>query len=583
MDRLKPIFLALLSIVISSNSWAQKTITSTEKVPTIATSEAIFVHSNATTFVSGESLLYKLYCLNPENNKPSNISKIAYVELLDTKKATVFKHKLFLENGMGQGDFFVTTSLKTGNYKLIAHTNWMLNKSESTFYEMDIIIINPFQVSEEKKSETKNDEITPNNPSSANSNPTESENLALALNKNSFSNRDLVKLKIKSLTDSLQGGSYSLSVRKREELPFTKQPCTVDFSMTKSNNRITKKEGDLLLPELRGEIITGKIISKNENNSVENKTVALSVSGKSFAFKTAKTNAFGNFIFNLEKPYYYSDVTVQVMNKNREDFTIILEESKSINTNLISNQPVLELNKELKTSLEERSVASQIENAYFNKKTDSIAAVQNQNLFYNPLNKDYILDDFARFPSLKETITEVVLEMYYTKSKNKYNIGVRDNDPLRELTEPALVLMDGLLIQNVDELFEYDMANIYKISIVPGGYYYGSNAYNGIISFITKNNDFVSKAKGDYFLKPEIIRPLKKKIYYKPDYSDSTKYQRIPDYRYQIAWIPELTLDKVENVISFYTSDISGTFEIVLEGFTSNGTPISLKKSFEVK
>lgn len=572
-------------IVISSNSWAQKTIASKDKALTIATSETIFVHSNATTFVTGETLFYKLYCLNPENNKPSNISKIAYVELFDTNKTSVFKHKLFLENGMGQGDFFVPTSLKTGNYKLVAHTTWMLNKSEATFYEMDVVIINPFQASEEKKSETKEGEVFSNSPSTATSNPTENEKLPLTLNKNSFSNRDLVQLKIKSFSDSLQGGNYSLSVRKVEELPFKKQLSTVDFSKnsSKANNTIAKKETDLVLPELRGEIISGKIISNNENNSVENKTVALSVSGKSFAFKTAKTNASGNFIFNLEKPYYYSDVTVQVMNENRKDFTIILDESKSINANLISNQPFLELNKDLKTSLEERSVASQIENAYFTKKTDSIAAIQNNNLFYNPLNKDYILDDFARFPSLKETITEVVLEMYYTKSKNKYSIGVRDNDPLRELSEPALVLIDGLVIQDVDELFEYDMANIYKISIVPGGYYYGSNAYNGIISFITKNNDFVSRAKGEYLMKPEMIRPLKKKIYYKPDYSDSTKYQRIPDYRYQIAWIPELTLDKVENVVSFYTSDVSGTFEIVLEGFTSNGTPVSLKKSFEVK
>ena len=581
MDRLKPIFLALLLIVISSNSWAQKTIASNEKTLTTTTSETVFVHSNATTFVSGETLFYKLYCLNPENNKPSYLSKIAYVELLDAKKTSVVKHKLFLENGMGQGEFFVPASLKTGNYKLIAHTTWMLNKSEATFYEMAIFIINPFQVNEEKKSEAKEAEMVSNNQSEDNS----SENVTLELNKNYFSNRDLVQLKYKSMNDSLLGGNYSLSVRKREELPFKKQLSTMDFSKKsqKLNNSIAKKELDLLLPELRGEIISGKIISKNENNSVENKTVALSVSGKSFAFKTAKTNASGSFIFNLEKPYYYSDVTVQVVNENRGDFTITLDEPKSINSNLISNQSQLELNKELKTSLEERSVASQIENAYFNKKTDSITAVKDQNLFYNPLNKEYVLDDFARFPTLKETITEVVLEMFYTKSKNIYHIGVRDNDPLRELSEPALVLIDGLLIQDVDELFEYDMANIYKISIVPGGYYYGSNAYNGIISLITKNNDFISKSKGDFILKPEMIRPLKKKIYYSPDYADANKTARIPDYRYQIAWIPELTLDKVENVISFYTSDVSGTFEIILEGFTAKGVPISLKKSFEVK
>jgi hypothetical protein len=127
------------------------------------------------------------------------------------------------------------------------------------------------------------------------------------------------------------------------------------------------------------------------------------------------------------------------------------------------------------------------------------------------------------------------------------------------------------------------MENVYKISIITGGYFYGSNVYNGVISFITKNNDFVSKASGDYILRPEMIRPLKNKVYYKPDYTDTAKYARIPDYRYQIAWIPELILDKNENVISFYTSDVSGTFEIVLEGFTTEGIPISMRKIFEIR
>ena len=572
-------------MVFSPNSWAQKNIASKEKAQTTKTSETIFVHSNATTFVSGETLLYKLYCLNPANYKPSNISKIAYVELLDGKKISIIKHKLFLDNGLGQGDYFVPTSLKTGNYKLIAYTSWMLNKTEATFFEMDILIINPFQLNEEKQSETKDIGIVSNNQISANSNSPKKENFVLELNKNLFSNRELVQLKIKSLSDSLQGGNYSLSIRKMEELPFNKQFSTLEFikMSSKLNNTIAKNEVDLILPELRGEIISGKIISKNELNSVDNKTVALNVSGTSFGFKTAKTNALGNFIFNLEKPYYSSNVTLQVVNESREDFTIVINQSKNIDTGLILTKPNLELNESLKTILEERSIASQIENAFLSKKTDSIAAIQNQNLFYTPLSKNYILDDFARFPTLKETITEVVLEMYYSKSKNKYSIGVRDNDPIRELSEPALVIVDGLLIQNINELFDYDMENIYKISIIPGGYFYGTNVYNGVISFITKNNDFVSSTKGSSILKPEMIRPLKSKIYYSPVYTDNAKSVRIPDYRYQLAWFPELTLDKNENVVSFYTSDVSGTFEIILEGFSSNGIPVSMKKSIEVK
>jgi hypothetical protein len=31
------------------------------------------------------------------------------------------------------------------------------------------------------------------------------------------------------------------------------------------------------------------------------------------------------------------------------------------------------------------------------------------------IQKEYVLDDYTRFPSMKETITEVLKEMYFTK------------------------------------------------------------------------------------------------------------------------------------------------------------------------
>lgn len=568
----------------SARFMAQQITTSNEKLLTLTTSETIFIHTNATTFISGEMLYYKLYCLNQTKNTPSEISKIAYVELLKQDKTSVFKHKLFLEKGMGQGDFFVQPNLQTGSYKLIGYSHWALNKSEDALFEITIFIINPYQV----KAQTLESNLTKTNENkleSENTKPVESKIVLLELNKKKFTNRDLVQLKIKPLSDSLQGGNYSLSVRRKEGLPSKSQLTSEKFieRTSKTTNTITKKSDNLHLPELRGELISGKIISKNESNSVEFKKIALSITGKTFALKIINTDATGNFKFTIDKPYYNSDVSIQVVNEKPEDFTIVLDKSNPISYALLSEEPEFNLSPDLKQTIEERSVASQIENAYLTKKLDSISPIKNKTSFYEPLSKDYILDDYSRFQTMEETITEVVKEMYFTKKNKKYSIGVRDNDPLRKLSEPALVLVDGLLIQNVDELFDYDTQNIYKISIVTGGYFYGSNVYNGIINIITKNYDFVSKASSSYILKPELIRPLKNKIYFNPDYSDASKMSRIPDYRYQLLWNPSLKITKSENTFSFYTSDISGIFEIYLEGFTATGKPVSIKESIEVK
>lgn len=556
----------------------------------ISIDETVFIHSNATTFVSGETLYYKLYCLNANSKTPSTISKVAYVELIDSNKKNVFKNKLFLENTTGQGDFFVPTTLKTGNYKLIGYTNWMLNKPVSEIFQMDIVVINPFQSNEGKSINTISDaiyskkETKPDSQKSSIINSTENQNLKFILNKKKFSNREQIILKIESLTQIPTRGNFSLAVRKLDNLTSGRQITPAEFAEKSSGSIINfqNNEKKLILPELRGEMISGKITSKNGSNEVKNITIALSIPGKSFAFKVIKTNHSGNFIFNLEKAYYNSNIIIQIIHYNRENYTLSLDNIPGIDYSKVIIQPNYNLTPELKESILNRSVMSQIENAYYHKKTDNIIKTEDYNSFFHPTAKEYILDNYTRFPTLKETITEVTKEVYYQQKDKNYSLHVSNYNIFPQLPEPALVLVDGLLLQNVNEFFNYKMRNVSKISTISGPYYFGPKIFNGLISFTTFNNDFTSKPVGDYILETSILRPSVKKEYYKIDHADKTKNERIPDFRNQLLWLPEIKLEDKEKTISFFTSDISGTFEIIMEGFTDKGIPISLKESIEV-
>lgn len=106
--------------------------------------ESLLVKTNTSTVLTGETLYYQLFCLN-KTNVFSDISEIAYIEVINNKKESVFKNKISLKNGIGSGDYFIPTTLPTGNYKLIAYTSWMLNNSQNNFFEKDFTIINPFQ------------------------------------------------------------------------------------------------------------------------------------------------------------------------------------------------------------------------------------------------------------------------------------------------------------------------------------------------------------------------------------------------------------------------------------------------------
>ncbi|MTH15039.1 hypothetical protein [Flavobacterium sp. LC2016-01] len=552
-----------------------------------STNESVFIHLSNTTLIAGETLHCKFYCLNPSDNTSSSISKIAHVELLDDQNQTVFSNKIYLENGTGQGDFFIPTTVKTGNYKLIAYTNWMLNKKESKISEVDLIIINPYLINSrnniQKTSETQKSDIRITEPNSNATNTSKSELFALELDKKAASAREQVQLKIRSLKAlNTAGGSYSVSIKRIDNLPSRKQKDANEYA--KSNLKSALNDSIQFLPELRGEIVSGSIINNKNPEQIIGKNVALSIPGKDFSFKIVKTDQLGKFNFILDKEPNYSNITVQVIEADRADFSIDINKNRAYNLSEIKPADELNLTSDYKKNIEERSIANQIENIYYSLKKDSIKASKKAVSFYNPLEKDYILADYTKFPTLKETVTEILKEVYYREENNNFTLGVRDiNYDLKFFAEPALVLVDGLLIQNTNELKDYKMENVYKVSIVPGVYLYGPTAFNGIISFTTKNNDYLSKEKGSYFLKTEIQRPQEKISYFKQDYTDKNKYDRIPDYRHQLLWMPELTLNSPESIISFFTSDVPGQYEIDLEGFTKDGSPVSLKETFEVK
>ena len=86
------------------------------------------------------------------------------------------------------------------------------------------------------------------------------------------------------------------------------------------------------------------------------------------------------------------------------------------------------------------------------------------------------------------------------------------------------------------------------------------------------------KAKDTQLFRPELA-----KQYYQQDYRYPQRYKRIPDYRSQLVWEPQFQLDGSSKDLSFYTSDVKGSFEVILEGFNEKGKPLSLRQVIEVK
>lgn len=538
--------------------------------------EEVHLNTNSKVFLVGETLLYSFFSVLSTNNTPSFVSKIGYVELIGENGNLLFKHKLKLTKGVGFSDYFIPSNVKTGQYKLIAYTKWIDNSD--SFHVGNVYIINPFISNE---TNVENDTITEIQIAKPKYDEYKEDqnSIEIVTSSNSFKTRSLVSIELKNSFQDLYYGNYSLSVRKVS-------PIEIKNERRDGHIRLKQKNNFNMLPEVRGENISGIVKFKDKDTIVPDVIVSLSIPSKNYIFKNVKTNQLGRFNFNVYENFETSDVLVQIIDEQKADYKIILDDTSLIDYEALDSKKI-KLNQNLKDWLEEQSISGQIENAYYESKKDSVFTGNPPNLFYGKAFNEYVLDDYTRFPTLKETFIEVIQAGAIRSSKEDFKFKVNhyssDGYSFFDNYNP-LVLFDGIFIQNEDDIMDYDVNNIESINLVRGTYFYGPSVFRGIIDIKSKKGDFNLLGNGNDMLNFRLEAPRNSKIYYLPNYAEnSNSLKRIPDKRIQLLWLPDIKLDSELKTIELYSSDEEGVFEIILEGFTYGGKHMVSKKYFNVK
>ncbi|WP_295668675.1 hypothetical protein [uncultured Mucilaginibacter sp.] len=146
------IFFALVSLA-AGHAMAQQAVPA-EMAPiqknlndynTNSLQEKLFVHTNKNSCTAGELLWFKIYNVDGIYLHPINISKVAYVEVLDNNQNPVLQTKIAMKDNGGDGSLFIPLTVPTGNYTLRAYTNWMKNFSTDYYFSKKITIINPLK------------------------------------------------------------------------------------------------------------------------------------------------------------------------------------------------------------------------------------------------------------------------------------------------------------------------------------------------------------------------------------------------------------------------------------------------------
>src|SRR6266404_4003995 len=113
-----------------------------EQFSTRGLAEKLYVHTDKNFYNEGEIIWFRAYAVDGIFNKPLDLSKAVYVEILDSDHKPVLQGEISMTEGMGNGSFIIPSSMTSGNYLLRAYTNWMKNNDPAFFFEKTLTIIN---------------------------------------------------------------------------------------------------------------------------------------------------------------------------------------------------------------------------------------------------------------------------------------------------------------------------------------------------------------------------------------------------------------------------------------------------------
>ena len=109
--------------------------------------EKLFLHLDRPVYAARETMWLKLYAVDGTLHQPLTMSKVAYVEMLNSLNQPVLQTQIALREATGQGSLNLPAALPTGRYVVRAYTSWMKNFDPAFYFHTTVTIINTFAAS----------------------------------------------------------------------------------------------------------------------------------------------------------------------------------------------------------------------------------------------------------------------------------------------------------------------------------------------------------------------------------------------------------------------------------------------------
>jgi hypothetical protein len=330
------------------------------------------------------------------------------------------------------------------------------------------------------------------------------------------------------------------------------------------------------IPEYRAQLIEP---TTTDNQPLKPGTISyVSTPGKKIELGGVSTNKSG---ISLIEANYLSGVSKLILQSPYEKAKLEIKSPYSSSFIRFNLTPI-NLSEKDTQALVEKSISMQVNDAF--EKNDHVVLSLDSSTFYGTAPETYLLDDYTRFPVMEEVMREYVKSVWVRKKDDQFIFKIVDRDRGNLLDGELLVLLDGVPIFNVNDIMAFDPLKVKQLDVLPGRYFVGSLAFDGIVSYRTYKGDL-----GGFKFSPETVIMnydglQQQKQFYSPRYETVSEINsRIPDGRHLLYWNPDVHINgSVANQLEFYTSDQPGTYKVTVQGIAADGTPLFGETTFKV-
>ena len=507
--------------------------------------ERTYVCTDRHSYVAGEDVFCSVFCFDGGSGSLSDFSSVAYVELISPEGSAV-RVKMALQDGRGAGRLRLPSTLPTGNYRLIAYT--ALNRNEEDMdYFRGSRVISVYNTLSASRQESVVLDAAP----AAVEGKDRPYGTAVEGKGRPYGAAAPAGLELEQRGDSLflrNSGTecldFCLSLSISDALPDPEGPGLADFLEARSGDRTTlRTDAKLSIPEYEGEIVSIRVPAMYSGV-----TAVLSGPGLRNDIYSSTVDSTGLVSFYTGNIYGDRDLVFELNSRDvNDDFSLeVLSPFASPELDR-DGVPELHLNGSVAEDLKRRSVAMQISRHFgIDEYMDSLQ-LRPDLLFKGGAMTVYEMDDYTRFPTMRETIVEYVREVHIRRQDGEPVLKIVPGKSFESYSSMlggnALVLVDGVPVSEHGRVLDLNPALLRRICIYPYDVSTGSCIYSGVVNFISFRGDMA----GLQF--PGRVRILDFHGVTFPVTVGAAKEDSLsPDYRYTRIWQPLLHLEAGEEL-----------------------------------